>query len=276
MVISKYVIGGALAALLVAGCHNQNGLADGDEFGNAGLFSRPVSSGASGTRSGSGASGSSSSSKKNSSGYSGTGSGGNISSGALGSNAKKSGSSGGSGNSGSSGGNSGSSSPSGAGTSSNSGGGTSSAVRGQSAAPQTQVVRATPAATAPAKPSNPMASHANNRGYFTETIGDTVNFLVDSADLTPKSRGILDQQAEWIKLSKYSVLVEGHADEQGTREYNLALGARRAVAVRDYLSAKGVPLSRISVVTFGKERPLEVCSTENCYSRNRRSVTVVK
>jgi len=86
----------------------------------------------------------------------------------------------------------------------------------------------------------------------------------------------LSQQATWLLSNpEYSALIEGHADEQGTREYNLALGARRAAAVRDYLSSQGVPDSRLRTISYGKERPLEICSAEACYQQNRRAVTVV-
>jgi peptidoglycan-associated lipoprotein len=74
---------------------------------------------------------------------------------------------------------------------------------------------------------------------------------------------------------EYTALIEGHADEQGTREYNLALGARRASSVRDYLVAAGVPDGRLRTISYGKERPLEICSEESCYMQNRRAVTVI-
>ena len=87
---------------------------------------------------------------------------------------------------------------------------------------------------------------------------------------------VLDGQAEWLMTNpEFTALVEGHADEQGTREYNLALGARRAAAVRDYLVSLGVAANRINTISFGKERPLEICSNESCYSQNRRGVTVL-
>jgi len=73
----------------------------------------------------------------------------------------------------------------------------------------------------------------------------------------------------------YQAIIEGHADEQGTREYNLALGARRSNAAKEYLVSKGVPEARLRVVSYGKERPIEVCSDEACYSKNRRAVTVL-
>ncbi len=112
--------------------------------------------------------------------------------------------------------------------------------------------------------------------YFNETIGDTVLFLVDQSTLTSEATALLDRQAAWLLDNpRNSVTIEGHADEQGTREYNLALGARRAASVQNYLVSRGLTDARISTVTFGKERPLAVCSDEACWSKNRRSVTLV-
>ena len=112
--------------------------------------------------------------------------------------------------------------------------------------------------------------------YFQNLVGDTVLFTVDQSGLRPDAINILKAQADWLKEKKFlPVTVEGHADEQGTREYNLALGARRATAVREYLIAKGIDQDRISIVTYGKERPLRVCSNEECWSKNRRATTVV-
>jgi peptidoglycan-associated lipoprotein len=83
-------------------------------------------------------------------------------------------------------------------------------------------------------------------------------------------------QARWLTSNPdYIVTIEGHADEQGTREYNLALGARRANAAREFLISQGVAGSRLQVVSYGKERPLEICSNEACYAKNRRAVTVL-
>ena len=112
--------------------------------------------------------------------------------------------------------------------------------------------------------------------YFQSAIGDRVVFEIDQSSLTEAGRVVLDGQADWLlENGDYSILVEGHADEQGTRAYNLALGARRANAVREYLSARGVAGSRIQTVSFGKERPIELCSRESCYSVNRRAVTLL-
>ncbi|EPX80770.1 peptidoglycan-associated lipoprotein Pal [Litoreibacter arenae] len=112
--------------------------------------------------------------------------------------------------------------------------------------------------------------------YFNETIGDKVLFAVDQSTLGDEARATLTQQAGWLSNNaNYTAIIEGHADEQGTREYNLALGARRASAARDFLVANGVADNRLRTVTFGKERPLAVCSTEECYAKNRRAVTVI-
>ncbi|AXQ92789.1 peptidoglycan-associated lipoprotein Pal [Cereibacter azotoformans] len=112
--------------------------------------------------------------------------------------------------------------------------------------------------------------------YFQQTLGDRVFFLVDQSTLNDSARATLDTQSQWLMANAdYAIIIEGHADEQGTREYNLALGARRASAVQDYLISKGIAPSRMKTVSYGKERPVEVCSTEECYSKNRRAVTVL-
>ena len=112
--------------------------------------------------------------------------------------------------------------------------------------------------------------------YFQEALGDRVHFVVDRSDLSPEARMILDRQADWLIANReYRVLIEGHTDEQGTRQYNLALGARRASAVQQYLIARGVEPERLRTITYGKERPIEICSVESCYSRNRRAVSVL-
>ena len=112
--------------------------------------------------------------------------------------------------------------------------------------------------------------------YFNATIGDRVLFAVDQSTLSPEAQATLDGQAQWLLTNTaYSALIEGHADEQGTREYNLALGARRASAVQNYLISRGVAPNRLRTISYGKERPIEICSTEACYSKNRRAVTVI-
>ena len=120
------------------------------------------------------------------------------------------------------------------------------------------------------------AGDPSSPAYFQQAIGDRVLFLVDQSSLTAEAQATLDQQAEWLLTnSDYQAVIEGHADEQGTREYNLALGGRRANAVREYLISRGVPASRLRFVSYGKERPIEICSDESCYAKNRRAVTVI-
>jgi peptidoglycan-associated lipoprotein len=120
------------------------------------------------------------------------------------------------------------------------------------------------------------ASDPTSPVFFNQTIGDRVLFAVDTSTLTPAGKVILDGQAQWLLTNTdYRSVIEGHADEQGTREYNLALGFRRANAVREYLVSRGVPTGRLEVTSFGKERPIEICSDETCYAQNRRAVTVL-
>ena len=112
--------------------------------------------------------------------------------------------------------------------------------------------------------------------YFNNSVGNTVLFAANQTALTTEARGILARQAEWLKThTTFNAVVQGHAEEIGTREYNLALGARRASSVQEYLIAQGVGSDRIRTLSFGKERPREVCSDEACYAKNRRAVTVV-
>jgi peptidoglycan-associated lipoprotein len=121
-----------------------------------------------------------------------------------------------------------------------------------------------------------LASDPNSPAYFNQTIGDRVLFAVDQSTLTPEAQAVLRQQAVWLMNNpSYTAIVEGHADEQGTREYNLALGARRASAVQDFLVTQGVAPNRLRTVSYGKERPLAICSDETCYQQNRRAVTVL-
>ncbi|EEB70761.1 OmpA/MotB [Ruegeria sp. R11] len=112
--------------------------------------------------------------------------------------------------------------------------------------------------------------------YFQQEVGDRVLFAVDQSTLSEAAKATLVGQARWLTSNPdYIVTIEGHADEQGTREYNLALGARRANAAREFLISQGVAGSRLQVVSYGKERPLEICSNEACYAKNRRAVTVL-
>ena len=112
---------------------------------------------------------------------------------------------------------------------------------------------------------------------FVVNVGDRVFFSTDSTELTPQSRATLDKQAQWLTTySQYSQFtIEGHADERGTREYNLALGARRAQVVRDYLISRGVAATRMHTISYGKERPVALCDDISCWSQNRRVVTVL-
>lgn len=120
------------------------------------------------------------------------------------------------------------------------------------------------------------ANDPRSPAYFQQTVGDRVLFAVDQSTLSPEARATLDGQAHWLMTnSDYNAVIEGHADEQGTRAYNLALGARRANAVMEYLIAQGIPASRLRFVSYGKERPIEICSDESCYSKNRRAVTII-
>ena len=111
---------------------------------------------------------------------------------------------------------------------------------------------------------------------FVVNVGDRVFFESDSTELTAQSVATLEKQAQWLQsYGQYTFTVEGHADERGTREYNLALGARRASAVRDFMIAKGIPANRMRTVSYGKERPVAVCDDISCWSQNRRAVTVL-
>ena len=111
---------------------------------------------------------------------------------------------------------------------------------------------------------------------FTASVGDRVFFDTDSTELNAAGQATLDKQAEWLnRYPRYTFTVEGHADERGTREYNFALGARRAEATKEYLVAKGVGAVRVKTISYGKERPVAVCNDISCWSQNRRAVTVL-
>ena len=111
---------------------------------------------------------------------------------------------------------------------------------------------------------------------FVVNVGDRVFFESDQTDLTPTAVATLDKQAQWLsRYPRYTFLIEGHADERGTREYNFSLGARRAQTVREYLASRGIAGSRIRTVSYGKERPVAVCNDISCWSQNRRAVTVL-
>ncbi len=112
--------------------------------------------------------------------------------------------------------------------------------------------------------------------YFQTSVGDTVYFETDSSSLSITGQDTLRRQAAWLADNPgMNATIEGHADERGTRDYNLALGARRASAVRNFLVGEGVAANRLRSVTYGKERPVSLCSNEGCWSQNRRAITVM-
>lgn len=111
---------------------------------------------------------------------------------------------------------------------------------------------------------------------FTVNVGDRIFFDLDSSVIRADAQQTLARQAQWLqRYPNYAITIEGHADERGTREYNLALGQRRAAAARNYLASQGVPASRMRTVSYGKERPVAVCDDISCWSQNRRAVTVL-
>lgn len=121
---------------------------------------------------------------------------------------------------------------------------------------------------APATPGSPQD--------FAVNVGDRVFFESDSSDLSSSAQATLIKQARWLQqYGRYNITIEGHADERGTREYNFALGARRAETTKDYLVAQGVPSSKIRTISYGKERPVASCNDNSCWSQNRRAVTVL-
>jgi peptidoglycan-associated lipoprotein len=112
---------------------------------------------------------------------------------------------------------------------------------------------------------------------FVQNVGDRVFFDYDRSDLKPEARQTLERQAAWLKqYSNVRLQIEGHCDERGTREYNLALGERRANATKNYLVALGIPASRLSTISYGKERPAVLGSNETSWAQNRRAVSVVQ
>ncbi len=127
---------------------------------------------------------------------------------------------------------------------------------------------ADPASLGPVKPGTPRE--------FAVVAGDRVLFQTDSAELTPQAQATLRGQAKWLaQYPGYAVTIQGHADERGTREYNIALGARRATTVQRYLVGLGVPQGRLRTISYGKERPVAVCNDISCWSQNRRAITVL-
>ena len=111
---------------------------------------------------------------------------------------------------------------------------------------------------------------------FIVNVGDRIYFLVDQTDLTPEGMETLQRQAQWLnQYPNVSIQVEGHADERGTREYNIALSARRSTATREFLISQGVSAERIATLAYGKERPVALCDAESCWAQNRRAVTAI-
>ena len=126
--------------------------------------------------------------------------------------------------------------------------------------------------------SDAMASAATpgSQQDFVVNVGDRVFFESDQTTLSPQATATLDKQAQWLQTyNRYAFTIEGHADERGTREYNIALGARRAQAVRSYLASRGIDPGRMRTISYGKERPVAVCNDISCWSQNRRAVTVL-
>lgn len=111
---------------------------------------------------------------------------------------------------------------------------------------------------------------------FTVNVGDRIFFDTDSSVVRADAQATLAKQAQWLnQYPSYQITIEGHADERGTREYNIALGARRAAAARDFLVSRGVAANRLKTISYGKERPVAACDDISCWSQNRRAVTVI-
>ncbi|WP_299322060.1 peptidoglycan-associated lipoprotein Pal [Parasphingopyxis sp.] len=128
--------------------------------------------------------------------------------------------------------------------------------------------------TGPTGPTGP--APGSRADFLAQAASDTIFFETDSYDIDPEDRAILDSQAAWLLANpSVRVTIEGHCDERGTREYNLALGERRANAAANYLSARGVDASRMTVISYGKERPVALGSDPASWAQNRRAVTVV-
>ena len=111
---------------------------------------------------------------------------------------------------------------------------------------------------------------------FVVNVGDRVFFESDQTELSQQAINTLEKQAQWLQqYPRYTFTIEGHADERGTREYNIALGAKRAQSVRNFLVSRGISASRMRTISYGKERPVAVCNNISCWSQNRRAVTVL-
>ncbi len=111
---------------------------------------------------------------------------------------------------------------------------------------------------------------------FSQNVGDIVYFSTDSTDLSPEAQQTLTSQSRWLQqYPQYTITIEGHADERGTREYNIGLGAKRAESVKAFLARNGINGARIRSISYGKERPVAVCNDISCWSQNRRAQTVL-
>jgi peptidoglycan-associated lipoprotein len=123
---------------------------------------------------------------------------------------------------------------------------------------------------------NASAATPGSQQDFVVNVGDRVFFESDQTDLSPQAVVTLDKQIQWLQTyPRYQFTIEGHADERGTREYNIALGARRAQSVKTYMTSHGIDPSRMHTISYGKERPVAVCNDISCWSQNRRAVTVL-
>nr|WP_298687966.1 peptidoglycan-associated lipoprotein Pal [uncultured Dongia sp.] len=129
---------------------------------------------------------------------------------------------------------------------------------------------------APTDPGNVNSQALNPDDVFQHDVGNTVLFATDAYDLAPDAQTVLQRQAQWLmQYPARTATIQGHADERGTREYNLALGERRAESVRAYLVALGIDATRLQTVTYGKEQPLCGEATDSCWQGNRRGVTAL-
>jgi peptidoglycan-associated lipoprotein len=144
-------------------------------------------------------------------------------------------------------------------------------------APAPQPMMARPPAMVQPPPAVQQGPLPGSVADFQTNVGDKVFFAYDKSDIDDRARATLQKQAAWLQRWPTVVLiVEGHADERGTREYNLALGARRAQAAKDYLASLGVSGARLETISYGKERPVCVQSDEACWAQNRRGVSTIK
>jgi peptidoglycan-associated lipoprotein len=158
------------------------------------------------------------------------------------------------------------------------------AVAGCSKKPPAALPPPPPTTTAPPERPTPPPMPDNGNGivpgsradFVSQSGSDTVHFATDSSDVDAEAQGILTKQAAWLqKFPRVNVTVEGHCDERGTREYNLALGDRRANSAKAFLVNAGIPASRITTISYGKERPVATGSDESAWAQNRRAVSVV-